>query len=57
MTKKTFWLCDLVGISGGCILLLGIYLTWDLAAMLIISGLILMAYAARISYMLKNNDT
>ena len=56
MTKKIYWLCDLVGIIGACFFLIGTYLAWDLASVLIICGLMMMVYAARISFLLKNND-
>ena len=56
MMKKIYWLCDLVGVFGAILFLLGIYLAWDLASMLIISGLMLMIYATRISYLLKRDD-
>ena len=56
MMKKIFLLCDVVGIIGACLFLVGIYLAWDLASMMVISGLMLMGYAARLSYTSKPYD-
>lgn len=57
MTKKIYWLCDLIVITGACLFLIGIYLAWDLASMLIITGVMMMAYAGRLSYTLKHDDS
>ena len=56
MTKKIYWLCDLIGITGATLFLLGVYLAWSLWMVLIISGLMLMGYATRISYSRKRYD-
>ena len=57
MTKKIYWLCDLIGITGASLFLFGIYLAWSIATMLIVSGLMLMAYATRLSYSCKRYDS
>ncbi len=56
MTKKIYWLCDLIGITGASLLLFGIYLAWSLSTVLIVSGLMLLAYATRLSYLRVNGD-
>lgn len=51
MTKKTSWLYDIVGVTGACCFLLGVYLAYALSAVLMIGGIMLMAYAARLCYL------
>lgn len=57
MTKKIYWLCDVIGVTGAVLLLYGVYLLWSLAIVLVISGLMLMAYASRLSYCRKRDDS
>lgn len=56
MTKKTYWLCDLVGIIGACLFLYGVYIFWNIATVLIVSGAMLMVYASRLTYCRKRDD-
>lgn len=56
MTKKIYWLCDLIGITGSTLLLYGIYLAWSLSMVLMIGGLLMIAYASRLSWCLKRHD-
>ena len=51
MTTKTSWLCDAVGVTGACCFLYGVYIAYALAAVLMIGGLMLIGYAARLCYL------
>lgn len=57
MMKKIYWLCDAIGITGSVLFLYGVYLLWSLAIVLVISGLMLMMYASRLSYCHKRDDS
>ena len=50
MTTTIYWLCDGLAIIGGAMFLTGIYLLWGLAILLMTGGLMLLGYAARLSY-------
>lgn len=51
MTKKTSWLCDTIGIGGACCFLYGVYIAYTLSSVLMIGGLMLIGYAARLCYL------
>ena len=56
MTRKIYWLCDALGILGATLFLFGIYFAWALSTVLMIGGLMLMAYASRLSYVCKHDS-
>ena len=48
------WLCDLVAITGGTLLLCGVYLAFGLVSVLMVAGLLLISYATRLAWVLKH---
>ena len=50
MTTTIYWLCDTLAVAGCVLFLIGIYLLWGLAILLMTGGLVLLAYAGRLSY-------
>lgn len=54
--KKISWLFDGLGMIGASLFLVGFYIALGLAALLMASGLMLLAYAFRMSY-LCHDDT
>ncbi|MES9985631.1 MAG: hypothetical protein ABW115_19680 [Candidatus Thiodiazotropha sp. 6PLUC6] len=55
MTRKTCWLCDVIGITGACLLLAGLYFIFAWSAVLMAGGALLMGYAMRLSYLCKHD--
>ena len=48
------WLCDVIAMTGAILLLCGIYLACGVAVTLMVAGLLLLGYAARLAWILKN---
>lgn len=57
MMKMIFWCCDLLGVAGLVLFLLGIYFLYGMAILFVVGGLSLMGYATRLSWVLKRHDT
>ena len=56
MMKKICWLFDAIALLGATLFLIGLYLVWGLVAVLVISGLSLIAWALRMSYLYGNSE-
>lgn len=54
MTTMISWLCDCIAMTGALLLLFGIYLACGVAVTLMVSGLLLLSYAARLAWMMKH---
>ncbi len=54
--KKISWLFDVIGIIGAALFLFGLYIALGLSALLIASGLLLLSYAFRMSYLCRGHS-
>ena len=54
--KKISWLFDLLGVMGASLFLIGFYIALGLAALLMAAGLMLLAYAFRMSYLCHDDS-
>ena len=53
MKAMIFLFCDAIAIVGGVVFLFGMYIAAGMAYMLMVTGLMLIAYAARLTWCLK----
>lgn len=56
MTKKTSWLCDVIGVTGACCFLYGVYSAYALDTMLMVGGVLLIGYAIRLTYLSEHDS-